>query len=254
MNGSRTLSRVPGLVVFCVLFGALALAQSYGPNAQVLTIGAGEFRTEDSGGWLRSADGYLSHVAPSIIESPSHFYYRAALPLPVGARIQAMCMYVHDTDPSNDVGVRLLVTKLTYGGESPAERTIGSVLGSSLAPGYRSYCEDLDQTVTATLDVDDDGTPDPVAWYVLLDLSNTSDDLSFGGAQITWKREVSDPPASPTFFDVPDTHLFYQYIEALAASGVTGGCGDGNFCPAVTLTRGQMAVFLAKALGLHWAD
>jgi hypothetical protein len=33
---------------------------------------------------------------------------------------------------------------------------------------------------------------------------------------------------------------------------VTGGCGNGNYCPDAPLTRGQMAVFLAKALGLHW--
>jgi len=53
---------------------------------------------------------------------------------------------------------------------------------------------------------------------------------------------------------VPTTHLFYQYIEALAAAGITSGCGGGNFCPDAALTRGQMAVFLAKALGLHWPN
>jgi hypothetical protein len=52
---------------------------------------------------------------------------------------------------------------------------------------------------------------------------------------------------------VPTTHLFYQYIEALAAAGITSGCGGGNYCPDAAVTRGQMAVFLAKALGLHWA-
>ena len=41
-------------------------------------------------------------------------------------------------------------------------------------------------------------------------------------------------------------------VEALAASGVTAGCGTGtDFCPNAPLTRGQMAVFLSKALGLH---
>jgi hypothetical protein len=33
---------------------------------------------------------------------------------------------------------------------------------------------------------------------------------------------------------------------------VTAGRGNGNFCPDQPLTRGQMAVFLSKALGLHW--
>lgn len=74
----------------------------------------------------------------------------------------------------------------------------------------------------------------------------------FGYVEIWWRRVVSDPPATPTFGDVPASHAFYQFIEALAKSGITGGCGGGNFCPDAPLTRGQMAVFLSKALGLHW--
>jgi hypothetical protein len=44
----------------------------------------------------------------------------------------------------------------------------------------------------------------------------------------------------------------FQYIEALAASGITGGCGGGNFCPDSPVTRRQMAIFVAKALGLSY--
>lgn len=75
---------------------------------------------------------------------------------------------------------------------------------------------------------------------------------AFGWVEIWWKRTVSPAPATATFADVPTTDLGFQYIEALAASGITGGCGGGNFCPDASLTRRQMAVFLAKALGLHW--
>ena len=57
-----------------------------------------------------------------------------------------------------------------------------------------------------------------------------------------------------TFGDVPASHPFYQFIEALAASGITGGCGPGVYCPDAPLTRGQMAAFLSKALGLHWPE
>jgi hypothetical protein len=52
---------------------------------------------------------------------------------------------------------------------------------------------------------------------------------------------------------VPTTHPFFQFVEALVASGITAGCGGGNYCPDAALTRGQMAVFLSKALGLHFA-
>ena len=74
----------------------------------------------------------------------------------------------------------------------------------------------------------------------------------FGWVEVWWKRSVSPAPGSATFNDVPTNHQFFQFIEALAASGITGGCGSGNYCPDNPVTRGQMAVFLAKALGLHW--
>ena len=73
-----------------------------------------------------------------------------------------------------------------------------------------------------------------------------------GYVEVAWHRTVSEAPDAPTFADVPYFHPFYQYIEALASSGITGGCGGGNYCPDASLTRGQMAVFLSKALGLHW--
>ena len=41
-------------------------------------------------------------------------------------------------------------------------------------------------------------------------------------------------------------------IDALAAAGVTAGCRTGplRYCPGRSVTRGQMATFLARALGL----
>ena len=40
------------------------------------------------------------------------------------------------------------------------------------------------------------------------------------------------------------------FIEDFAAKGITGGCGNGNFCPNDTVTRAQMAVFIEAALGV----
>ena len=75
-----------------------------------------------------------------------------------------------------------------------------------------------------------------------------------GWVEVWWRRSVSPAPEVATFNDVPASHPFFQFIEALAASGITGGCANGKFCPEAPLTRGQMAVFLAKALGLHWPN
>ncbi len=76
----------------------------------------------------------------------------------------------------------------------------------------------------------------------------------FNNFYISYEREVSPAPATPTFADVPASDSGFQFIEALAASGITGGCGNGNFCPSAKVTRRQMGVFLAKALGLHWPN
>jgi hypothetical protein len=76
--------------------------------------------------------------------------------------------------------------------------------------------------------------------------------LLFNRGRAGWFRQVSPAPMTATFTDVPTTHPFFRFVEALFASGVTAGCGGGNFCPDDPLTRGQMAVFLAAALGLHF--
>jgi hypothetical protein len=55
------------------------------------------------------------------------------------------------------------------------------------------------------------------------------------------------------FTDVTDQTVgaeFCGFIEDFAAKGITGGCGDRNFCPDDTVTRGQMAVFIEAALGV----
>ncbi|HEX4440073.1 MAG TPA: S-layer homology domain-containing protein [Thermoanaerobaculia bacterium] len=55
------------------------------------------------------------------------------------------------------------------------------------------------------------------------------------------------PPCAGVFADVPCSSNFAPWIEAMAAEGITGGCGGGNFCPQNPVRRDQMAVFLLKA-------
>ncbi|MBI5295028.1 MAG: S-layer homology domain-containing protein [Chloroflexi bacterium] len=49
------------------------------------------------------------------------------------------------------------------------------------------------------------------------------------------------------FNDVPAGHWARSFIERLALNQVTGGCGGGNFCPDLNITRDQMAVFILRA-------
>ncbi len=75
-----------------------------------------------------------------------------------------------------------------------------------------------------------------------------------GSFRILYRLQVSEAPAIATFSDVPTNHQFFRFIEALAASGITGGCGAGIYCPENPVTRGQMAAFLSIALGLHFPN
>ena len=53
----------------------------------------------------------------------------------------------------------------------------------------------------------------------------------------------------PGFGDVAPDAWFATEVAALAASGITRGCGDGtNFCPSRDTTRAQMATFLHRAI------
>ena len=54
------------------------------------------------------------------------------------------------------------------------------------------------------------------------------------------------PTCQSVFPDVACPSLFADWIEQLAAEGVTAGCGGGLYCPDEPATRRQMAVFLLK--------
>ncbi len=57
------------------------------------------------------------------------------------------------------------------------------------------------------------------------------------------------PPraAGNVFTDVSANDYAADFIEQLYADGITGGCGNDNYCPGSVVTRAQMAVFLERA-------
>lgn len=59
---------------------------------------------------------------------------------------------------------------------------------------------------------------------------------------------VPDFSDTPTFPDVPAEHWALKYVEYAVAQGVVGGYADGSYQPSTQVDRGQMAVFVARAL------
>jgi hypothetical protein len=64
-----------------------------------------------------------------------------------------------------------------------------------------------------------------------------------GGATKLWALHVGR-----SFGDVPVSHWAYRPIEILLHRRIAAGCSGSSYCPSMTVTRWQMAVFLAAAM------
>ena len=62
-------------------------------------------------------------------------------------------------------------------------------------------------------------------------------------------RALSLPGTSTDYFTDDSSSIFEGDINRVAAAGITTGCGNGNYCPDVLVTREQMAAFLHRAFG-----
>lgn len=221
-------------------------AQSYGLGDQVMTVSSIEFRPiVNSTSWgLHIEDGYLYADLVG---------FAAPLSLPDGAEIFQLCVYANIPGPGAKVDVYLMAWNLAPGGQPPGQHYIlDTPLTDDIAIGYGTVCTDpFSYTFHGTADVDGDGTTEHVFHGLKADVFGNA---GLGGLRVFWRRQVSPPPATPSFNDVPIGDGAFPFIEGLVASGVTAGCGFGNYCPDAPLTRRQMAVFLSKALGLHWAN
>jgi hypothetical protein len=60
-------------------------------------------------------------------------------------------------------------------------------------------------------------------------------------------RALSLPATSRDYFSDDNASMHEDAINRLAASGITGGCAAGRFCPTAPITRGAMAAFLHRA-------
>jgi len=190
-----------------------------------------------------TSDPFPTDVSPvlGLYANPpdgDHHYY-ATLDVPAGAVIDFVGLNTaNDTDAIYGVA---LWQKYRY-------PTLPALLVGFSAPAH-----DWDTDFAGPLGIQ---IPNHVDNGLVLDVEQAPSSTFeyFGWVEVWWHRTISPPPGTATFADVPTTHPFFQFIEAIYAAGITAGCGGGNFCPDQPITRKQEAVFLAKALGLHWPN
>ena len=171
----------------------------------------------------------------------------APVHLPAGARLQYVRLVYYDSHPSSNPSMGLY----RFNGYGPSNTSITSLSPSAWSSGNRSVdFGPLNYTI------DNDGGYLGQPYHILAILhrsTGTPTQVEKVFNVLFWYTlQVSPAPASATFNDVSTGYWAFRYIEALAASGITAGCGGGAFCPEQSVTRAEMAVFLAKALGLHY--
>ena len=217
--------------------------EGFGSQRSILQIPASSFVSRFVGDELDYyASGYMDN--PNAVAG----FYQASVNLPAGAAVDWVDLYSYDVDATNDVTAWL---RCYYGGDyagtPPDYYDVGSV-SSTGSDGYVYYANWVIPAHTINNNVAYEGG---CQYQVVVKLFQGH---AFKGVDLWWRRQVSPAPASATFGDVGTGYWAFPFIEALAASGITAGCGGGNFCPDATLTRAQMAVFLSGALGLNWFD
>jgi hypothetical protein len=214
---------------------------TYGTSALTwMTLTPWDFHPINSGTYY----DYTQSGMPTygIYNSGQPGVFVAGLHLPERAIVSVIELAACDTNAGLDLSAGLRAVLKT-----------GAILGG---PGFAkttgsSGCQVVSNSGGPfTLTVNNDTT----YYTVEVNFGMASDaTLVLNSVRVGYKLQVSPDPSTATFADVPVGHPFHRFVEALYASGITGGCGGGNYCPDAPVTRGQMAVFLAGALGLHWA-
>jgi hypothetical protein len=171
----------------------------------------------------------------------------AAVRLPTGALVTQVSFIYRDTAVGSDPMFffeQYWVNPLSEGGA-----TIASVSPTG-EPGVTMALAEVDPDYTI---VYSNAATATTRSFLLRAVMPANIDIRLRGGIVHWYRQISPAPAVATFDDVPLGAFGFKHVEALAASGITAGCDATHFCPNQPITRVQMAVFLAKALGLHWA-
>lgn len=93
----------------------------------------------------------------------------------------------------------------------------------------------------------------PGLWPSVETSSGSSGPTSEHRDPATGESEADEEQTPGSFADVPADSVFSDDIDFLVSQGITRGCNpprNDRFCPDDPVTRGQMAAFLTRALGL----
>ena len=214
-------------------------SDTYGASDTAYVIGAYDFEPD------LSTTTFVSTTFGARYSTTGGATFGAPVYLPNGAVITRIELQGCDFSAGSNLGVSLHSSTITGGAESQMNHGVAVTSGT---PGCGLFSANVGIPPTVTNQTH--------AYFLQLGHGGVIDGtIRFLAVRLYYHLQVSPAPATATFpNDVPTTHTFFRWVEALAASGISGGCGAGAFCPDAPVTRGQMAVFMATALGLHFPN
>jgi hypothetical protein len=230
------------------------------PNAFGLQLQWTVFHASQWTPWNQTAGpGYVGGTGYIHPSTAGYNGYWTQVFLPSGASVGTVCWLTYDNDAAgNWVVLDFHAYESSYWGATPGAYYTSFDQGSTDyagQPEYEVLCRSFPSVMIRQYgDLNSDGSTHYLSYNLSAETTNAGGNqtLRFFGAVVIWTRVISPAPGVATFPDVAPGFWAFQEIEALAASGITTGFPDGTFRPTATVTRAQMATFLARALGLHW--
>jgi hypothetical protein len=212
-----------------------------GVDRSVLALNAWDFHSLPGDEWSITTGGFRYHSAgPQSLTS-----VRAGVFLPTGALLDFVSLEGCDNSTVSSLLFQLFVCTSDPDANCPS---FPAGTGIPQTPGCATFFLDLR---AENLQINNSGS----SYYVGVSSGVLNDTVKFRTVRYHYRLQVSPAPAVATFpNDVPTSHPYFRFVEALARSGITAGCGGNSYCPDAPITRGQMAVFLAVALGLHFPN
>ena len=144
-------------------------------------------------------------------------------------------------DRGAGTGVAVLDTGIDY--THPALSTTASKFFSDVKPGFWAWRQIEATAEQSVVGGYTDGTYRPSDSVTRAQMAVFIARALAGG-----DGNVTAPAGATVFTDVPDTYWAYKYIEYCNAAGVVQGYTADTYEPEIAVDRGQMAVFIARAL------
>jgi hypothetical protein len=238
--------RVSAVFALAALAASALPAQERAPSwgttdRSILTIYAHDFRP------VVSTTAYDDQFASLYTPTAGAVQFVAGVLLPSGAKVEMLELEGCDDTASGQMTFFLQALIVPEG-------AIGTLLSSSTGVAATNGCFFYFDENTSLPGINNFLN----TYRVVVILSGPGGSaLRFRAVRLFYRLQVSPLAGGPAVFnDVPVGHPFRRFIEALADAGITGGCNTSPplFCPDDPITRGQMAVFLAAALGLHFPN